>query len=129
MTIQRVAARRVTRAALAGAVIATLGGGGGGCNLFNREEARPLTADAFVSQRVEGRVDPEPIDRPGQVIVQAVRTPGDNARGGATTRNPRPATRPAQAPRVNPVPVGPVDQGGAPTTARAGDPSGQYVIF
>src|SRR5918994_6451337 len=89
MTIQRVAARRVTRAALAGAVIATLGGGGAGCNLFNREEARPLTADAFVSQRVEGRVDPEPIDRPGQVIVQGVRPPVDD--DPAAGRQPAPA--------------------------------------
>jgi parvulin-like peptidyl-prolyl isomerase len=122
----------------------------GGC-LFNRETPQPLTSDAFVAQRVEGRADPQPIDRPGQVIVegvnppavqkapppgrgaprspneispavrQSVREPGENG-NGASSRPARPATaRSVAAAR---------SQGRGPATARAAiDPSGQYVIF
>src|SRR5687767_15677361 len=79
MMINRVAVGRVTRRALACAALnAGVAGGTVGCGLFNREEARPLTADAFASRRVEGRADPEPIDRPGQVIVDGVRAPAEN---------------------------------------------------
>ena len=115
-------------------------GGVGGCN---REAVQPLTADAFVSRRVEGRVDPQPIDNPGQVIVggvtpppsepdatakrpiseisptvrKAVRAPGEN--GAPTRRQPlasrtQPATAPSSAQAAEPA---------------AADPSGQYVIF
>src|SRR5688572_23943266 len=111
-----------------------------GCN---REAVQPLTADAFVSRRVEGRVDPQPIDNPGQVIVggvkppaaepdaaakrpiseisptvrRAVRAPGED--GAPTRRQPlasrtQPSTAPAAA---------------AQTAGPAIDPSGQYVIF
>ena len=55
----------------------------GGCN---HEAIQPLTADAFVSRRVEGRVDPQPIDNPGQVIVGGVKPPA--AEPDATAKRP-----------------------------------------
>ena len=62
------AVRGVIGITLTGAALA------GGCS---RDAApQPLTADQFISQRVEGRTDPEPIDRPGQVIVDLGCTPG-----------------------------------------------------
>jgi parvulin-like peptidyl-prolyl isomerase len=127
----------------------------GGCNPFAREEARPLTADAFVSQRVEGRANPEPIDQPGQVIVGGVTPPPEkeSSRAGAPSANAAgnngisPAVRQAVGGNGS-APGGrtPTSAGAAGTTTRpapapgrnataarpttgASDPSGQYVIF
>jgi parvulin-like peptidyl-prolyl isomerase len=63
--------RRVMR----GVWAAALGGGAlfGGAGCSSQDNARPLTADAFVSRRVEGRANPEPIDQPGLVIPDGVK--------------------------------------------------------
>lgn len=59
---------------VAGAVMAgALGSGAAGC--FNWNNARPLTADAFVSRRIEGRANPQPIDQPGLIIPDGVKPP------------------------------------------------------
>lgn len=148
------------RCGVAGWLWLTVGTGitcaAGGCNPFAREEARPLTAEAFVQQRVEGRVDPEPIDQPGQVITEGVRPPvEDDATSGRAALAPPPVrsandispavrqsvrvpgdrstTRAPQQPQ--PPPKAPVDDGARaevrprPNAATRPDPGGQYVIF
>lgn len=59
--------RRVAGAVLAGMV----GAATPGC--VNQDNARPLTADAFVSRRVQGRANPQPIDQPGLVITDGIK--------------------------------------------------------
>lgn len=134
---------------VAGAVLAGAAGAGAlGC--FNQDTARPLTADAFIARRVEGRGNPQPIDQPGLVITDGIRPQvyegsdapevtaispsvreavGRDEPAGAKPRAERAATRPATdestdpAPAPAPAPV-PLAGGGA-----APDPSGQYVVF
>jgi hypothetical protein len=148
-------ARRVTGGG--GLLLLSLAICGGGCNPFDREEARPLTADAFVQQRVEGRVNPEPIDQPGQVIVGGVRAPAEdeNARPapqGRPVRNANEisptvrqsvrapgdptngrataaATTPKQPTRTPGATTREAAAPAKPRAAGAVDPSGQYVIF
>src|SRR4051812_33642177 len=75
MTSNRRISRGTIRTALGGAALCAAIATSAGCQWFNREQAQPLTADAFTAQRVEGRANPEPIDRPGQVIVGGVKPP------------------------------------------------------
>ena len=65
--------RCVVRAMLGVVLAASSGAATLGC--FNQDPARPLTGDAFVSRRVEGRANPQPIDQPGLVIPDGVRPP------------------------------------------------------
>ena len=129
--------RRVAALAASGLVLA----GSTGC-WFQRDEARPLTADAFVSQRVEGRNDPEPIDRPGQVITEGVKPPVDetatinppaDARGSNeispvvkdAIRSPGEKAKPERAATTAPAKAPPAVR----TATTAPDPSGQYVVL
>ena len=60
--------RRVVGAVLAGVTsVAAMPG------CVNQDNARPLTADAFVSRRVQGRANPQPIDQPGLVITDGIK--------------------------------------------------------
>lgn len=123
---------------------AALGGAGLGCS--SQEAPQPLTADAFVSRRVEGRANPEPIDQPGLVIPdgvkpqvyegsdapevsgvsetvrEVVRESTEVGDGGAAGR--KGAKPPAAGPDGETAAVN-----GASATPVNGDPSGQYVVF
>jgi parvulin-like peptidyl-prolyl isomerase len=137
--------RRRTRKLLCGAMILA---STGGCALFNHDDVQPLTAEAFVAHRVEGRANPEPIDQPGQVIVDGVKPPTEEdaatppvARDTRNTNEISPAvrrslqsraqTRPATkarsaSPATRPASVV-AAQRKRPTTRP--DPGGQFVIF
>ncbi len=116
-----------------------------GC--WNRDNAQPLSPDAFVARRVEGRSDPAPIDTPGQVVVDGVKPPGDERVVDTRDLNEiSPAVRQSvRAPGENEKTVGDGGKASSPTTHAvapeaqpqkvaepvpgAVDPSGQYVVF
>lgn len=107
----------------------------GGCN---REAAQPLTADAFIAKRVEGRADPEPIDTPGQVIVGGVKPPletGEAPENEQSVRAISPTVQNAVRQPAHQVNTTPPTKTAArtstsPATSQAAvDPSGQYVIL
>jgi peptidyl-prolyl cis-trans isomerase C len=120
-----------------GLLIAVLFGGilTNGCN---REAAQPLTGDAFVSKRVEGRADPEPIDTPGQVIVGGVKPPVET-REVPENKQPIHAISPTvqnatrepshDAKSTPPAKAAARASAGPATKDSAVDPSGQYVIL
>lgn len=142
---------RVTRGVWAmGIVAAALGSAGPGCS--SPEAPRPLTADAFVSRRVEGRANPEPIDQPGLVIPDGVKPQvyegsdapevsevsetvrdvvrestdvGDGGAGGRPGAKPRAAGRDGEARTGNASSTRASDEG----NGSIGDPSGQYLVF
>ena len=152
MTSMRVM-RGVAGAVMAGATSVA----GFGC--FNQDTARPLTADAFVARRVEGRGNPQPIDQPGLVITDGIRpqvyegsdapevtaispsvreaVEGDEPEAATRTagakgrRTARAATRRATEKTADPTPtVAPEPlAGGGGAGGPAPDPSGQYVVF
>ena len=139
------------------AIGGAFGAAGGGCS--SQDDARPLTADAFVSRRVEGRANPEPIDQPGLVIPDGVKPQvyegtGEpevtgvsapvrdvvrEARGAEAGAKARANTRAAgsvrpPAPTSAPAPQETIEPADDPSVSdeplpTAGDPSGQYVVF
>jgi parvulin-like peptidyl-prolyl isomerase len=118
----------------------------GGC-IFHNEAPQPLTGDAFIAKRVQGRLDPQPIDRPGQVIVEGVNPPAPAQPVPAGRNAPRSPTDISPAVRESVRAPGDADPNAnlrASTQPRpravrstpatnsatsASDPSGQYVVL
>lgn len=135
--------RRVMRGVAAAMVLAgglgAAGLGAAGLGCAGGDDARPLRADEFVSRRVEGRANPEPIDQPGLVIpdgvnpqvheggdapeITGISTPVEKVVGQAQDSE-QSTTGPADD--ADPTDVATDDPAG---DAGAEDPSGQYVVF